>query len=180
MSGTLGYAMKSVALAACAVMILSPSVVAQSDNTTTTVILVRHAEKQSTGDDPSLTAAGRERAQALVHVLGEVDIAAVYSTPYARTRQTAQPLAVALGLEVTERPARNYGSDMAEWIRANHTGDVVVAVSHSNTVPALIEALGARPVPTIEDHEYDDLYVVTIDAEGNATLLAMRYGRETP
>jgi 2,3-bisphosphoglycerate-dependent phosphoglycerate mutase len=172
--------MKSVALAACAVMILSPSVVAQSDNTTTTVILVRHAEKQSTGDDPSLTAAGRERAQALVHVLGEVDIAAVYSTPYARTRQTAQPLAVALGLEVTERPARNYGSDMAEWIRANHTGDVVVAVSHSNTVPALIEALGARPVPTIEDHEYDDLYVVTIDAEGNATLLAMRYGRETP
>ena len=180
MSGTLGYAMKSVALAACAVMILSPSVVAQSDNTTTTVILVRHAEKQGTGDDPSLTAAGRERAQALVHVLGEVEIAAIYSTPYARTRETAQPLAVALGLEVTERPAQNYGPDMAEWIGANHAGDIVVAVSHSNTVPALIETLGASPVPTIEDNEYDDLYVVTIDAGGNERILALRYGKETP
>ena len=161
-------------------MVLACGADAQTHGAVTTVILVRHAEKQSEGDDPSLTAAGKERAQALVHVLGEVEIAAVYSTPYARTRETAQPLAVALGLEVTERPARNYGSDMAEWIRANHAGDVVVAVSHSNTVPALIEALGARPVPTIEDHKYDDLYVVTIDAEGNATLLAMRYGRETP
>ncbi|MCK5408133.1 MAG: histidine phosphatase family protein, partial [Candidatus Krumholzibacteria bacterium] len=84
------------------------------------------------------------------------------------------------GLEVTERPARNYGSDMAAWIRANHAGDIVVAVSHSNTVPALIETLGASPVPTIEDNEYDDLYVVTIDAGGNARLLALRYGKETP
>jgi len=161
-------------------MVLACGVDAQSDGAVTTVILVRHAEKQSEGDDPSLTAAGRERAHALVHVLGEMDIAAVYSTPYARTRETAQPLAAALGMEVTERPAQNYGPDMVEWIRANHVGDIVVAVSHSNTVPALIEALGASPVPTIEDHEYDDLYVVTVDAEGNATLLAMRYGRETP
>jgi len=169
-----------VALAASAWMTLSLSLAAQENVGTTTVILVRHAEKQSEGDDPSLTAAGRERAQELVHVLGELDIAAVYSTPYARTRETAQPLAVALGLEVTERPARNYGSDMAEWIRANHKGDIVVAVSHSNTVPALIEALGARLVPTIEDGEYDDLYIVTVDVGGNAKLLALRYGRETP
>ena len=161
-------------------LVLACDADAQTDDAVTTVILVRHAEKQSAGDDPSLTAAGRERAQELVHVLAELEIAAVYSTPYARTRETARPLAVALGLEVTERPAQNYGSDMAEWIRANHAGDIVVAVSHSKTVPALIEALGARPVPTIEDNEYDDLYVVTIDAEGNSKLLALRYGRETP
>ena len=180
MSLKAGGTARIVLIAASVAMIMPSSLAAQDNNAATTVILVRHAEKQSEGDDPSLTAAGRERAQALVHVLGELDIVAVYSTPYARTRETAQPLAAALGLAVTERPAQDYGSDMAEWIRANHTGDVVVAVSHSNTVPALIEALGARPVPTIEDHEYDDLYVVTIDADGNATLLAMRYGRETP
>jgi len=175
-----GNTTKIVVLAACVAMIVSSSLTAQGSNTTTTVILVRHAEKQSEGDDPSLTAEGRERAQALVHVLGELDIAAVYSTPYARTRETAQPLATAQGIAVTERPAQNYGSDMAEWIRANHEGEIVVAVSHSNTVPALIEALGASPVPTIEDHEYDDLYIVTIDAEGNVMLLPLRYGRETP
>ncbi len=171
---------RTITLAASAIVILSHATAAQADRAVTTVILVRHAEKQSTGDDPSLTAAGRERAQELVHVLAELEIAAVYSTPYARTRETAQPLATALGMAITERPAQNYGSDMAEWIRANHKGDIVVAVSHSNTVPALIEALGARPVPTIADDEYDDLYVVTIDASGNVTLLTLRYGSETP
>ncbi len=180
MSLKVGDTARIVLLAACMAMIGSSSLAAQDNNTATTVILVRHAEKQSEGDDPSLTGPGRERAAALVHVLGEIDVAAVYSTPYARTRETAQPLAAALGLEVSERPAQNYGSDMADWIRANHMGDIVVTVSHSNTVPALIEALGASPVPTIEDHEYDDLYVVTIDTEGKATLLAMRYGKETP
>ena len=172
------FGARTVALAACAVMLVPQSAESQR-GTATTVILVRHAEKQTTGDDPSLTEAGRARARALVHVLGEADIAAVYSTPYARTRETAQPLAAALGLDVTERPARNYGADMAAWIRANHRGETVVAVSHSNTVPALIEALGVTPAPTIEDDEYDDLYVVTIDASGSATLLSLRYGTET-
>jgi len=176
---TVGDTARIVVLTACVAMIMSSSIAAQ-DNNTTTIILVRHAEKQSEGDDPSLTAAGIERAQTLVHVLGELDIAAVYSTPYARTRETAQPIATALGLGVTERPAQDYGSDMAEWIRTQHVGDVVVAVSHSNTVPALIEALGASPVPTIEDHKYDDLYVVTITAAGNVSLLTLRYGEETP
>jgi broad specificity phosphatase PhoE len=176
----LNHLLRSIALVACSSLILPAAAEPQDAGPVTTVILVRHAEKQSEGDNPSLTAAGRERAQALVHVLGEARIAAVYSTPYARTRETAQPLANALGLQLLERPARNYGPDMAEWILTNHVGETVVAVSHSNTVPALIEALGASPVPTIEDHEYDDLYVVTIDAAGKAKLLALRYGRETP
>ena len=88
---------RTIALAACTVMIWPHAASSQNDGKVTTVILVRHAEKQSEGDDPSLTAAGKERALALVHVLGEMDVAAVYSTPYARTRETAQPLATGIG-----------------------------------------------------------------------------------
>jgi hypothetical protein len=57
------------------------------------VFLVRHAEKQTDGEDPALTAAGRQRALELARLLGESGISEVYSTDFARTRDTAAPLA---------------------------------------------------------------------------------------
>ncbi len=146
----------------------------------TTIVLVRHAEKQQTGDDPRLTADGEERATALAHVLGEADVHAVYATQYARTQDTAEPLARRLGLDVAVVSAEpSYPADMAEIIRKKHQGESVVVVSHSNTVPAIIRELGAEPVPSIEEEEYDDLYVVTMTASGQVDLLALRYGVET-
>jgi broad specificity phosphatase PhoE len=146
----------------------------------TTVILVRHAEKDSVGDDPELTAAGEERALALAHVVGEANVRAVYATEFARTRNTALPLANLLGLEVVAfAPSESYVTDMAELVLGRHRGDVVVIVSHSNTVPAIIGELGGYPVPVIDDDEYDDLYVVTIAPGGQVSLLPLRYGRET-
>jgi hypothetical protein len=64
-------------------------------------------------------------------------------------------------------------------LRAEHHGQVVVAISHSNRVPEAIRALGIADVPTIEDDEFDDLYVVTL-SENSAHLLALRYGEPTP
>lgn len=146
----------------------------------TTVILVRHAEKELVGDDPGLTPEGAERASALAHVLGEVNVSAVYSTPFARTRNTAVPLANVLGLDVTEiSVGQSFAAQMAEIVRTEYVGETVVIVSHSNTTPAIIGELGVLPVPTIEDDEYDDLYVVSITAAGRVSLLPLRYGRET-
>ena len=151
------------------------------NNGITTVILIRHAEKQQTGDDPALTETGGERALALAHVVGEVNVSAVYATQFARTRKTALPLADLLGLDVTVVAAsRSYTADMAEIIRTQHQGEVVVIVSHSNTVPAIIAELGVTPVPAIDDDEYDDLYVVTVTPTGQVGLLPLRYGRATP
>ncbi|UCG88537.1 MAG: histidine phosphatase family protein [Gemmatimonadota bacterium] len=166
--------------AACAVSFLSAACNAQEDGAFTTVILVRHAEKADVGDDPPLTDMGRQRALALAHALGEVEVDVVYTTPYIRTRETAQPLAELRALPVIAIPAESYAERMATLIRSQHAGHIVVAVSHSNTVPALIEALGAGPAPVIDEDEYDDLYVVTIDAGGHATLLNLRYGPESP
>lgn len=146
-----------------------------------TVILVRHAEKADDGDDPDLTEAGRARAKALAYTLGELEIKAVYATQYMRTQETARPLAESLGLDVTViEAASDYASEMTSLIHTEHTGEIVVVVSHSNTVPAIIDALGAGPAPPIAENEYDDLFVVTIAPDGRSSMLRLRYGSETP
>lgn len=152
---------------------------------TTTVFLVRHAEKAGPSDpefagaspsDPPLNAAGMARAEELVRTLGDAGITTIYSSPYERTRATVRPLAARLGLEVTEHPATDVAG-LAERIRATNRGGVVVIAGHSNTVPALVEALGAGPVPPIEDAwEYDNLYIVTVEAAGRARVSTLKYG----
>ena len=74
----------------------------------------------------------------------------------------------------------SYAAEMAEIVRTNHVGEAVVIVSHSNTVPEIIGELGVSPVPTIDDDEYDDLYVVVIAPGGAVQLLPLRYGPHTP
>ena len=146
----------------------------------TTVILVRHAEKEPIGDDPELTPAGAERAKALAHLAGEAKVSAVYTTPFARTRNTAIPLANVLGLDVTEVSVDGaFPAEMADIVRNRHVGETIVIVSHSNTTPAIIAELGVVEVPTIEDDEYDGLFVVALTATGQPSLLSLRYGAET-
>lgn len=155
---------------------------AQLLSQTTTVILVRHAEQDYASDDrdPILSAAGEARAEELVRVLREVKIDAIYSTPLHRTRDTAKPVAQLLGLEVTETPVqRPFGEYMADLIRERHAGQTVLVVSHSNTVPAIINALGGGPLDDLNHDGYDDLFVVTISAEGT-TVTRLKYGIPTP
>jgi broad specificity phosphatase PhoE len=150
-------------------------------NAFTTVLLVRHAEKQLSGDDPGLTEIGTERAAALAHVAGELGVTTIYTTQFLRTRATAEPLADFLGLELNVvTSGDSYAAEMAETIRTQHAGEAVVIVSHSNTVPDIVGELGASPVPVIDDDEYDDLYVVVIAPGGEVQLVPLRYGRETP
>lgn len=149
---------------------------------TTTVIIVRHAEQDYDSDerDPILSAAGEARAEELVRVLSEVEIHAIYSTPLHRTRDTAKPVAQRLGLEVTETPVqRPFGEYMADLIRERHAGETVLVVSHSNTVPAIINALGGGPLEDLNLDEYDDLFVVSLSG-GQTTVTRLKYGMPTP
>jgi broad specificity phosphatase PhoE len=147
----------------------------------TTVILVRHAEKADAGDDPSLSEAGGDRARTLAHTVGSVPTSAIYATQFARTQETAGPLAARLGIDLEVVAASDdYPATMAHIIRERHRGQVVVVVSHSNTVPAIIDALGAGPAPAIAEDEYDGLFVVTLTTNGGTRLVSLRYGRPTP
>jgi hypothetical protein len=55
-------------------------------------------------------------------------------------------------------------------------GGVVVVAGHSNTVPAVIQALGGPSGIVIADMEFDRFFAVTA-ARGHAVLVATRYGR---
>jgi broad specificity phosphatase PhoE len=130
------------------------------------VFLVRHAEradaKQGTApamaSDPDLSETGRARADALAAMLKDAKIAAIVSTEYKRTQQTAAPLAKALGLTVTTIKGSNSAS-VVKTVRS--TAGNVLIVGHSNTIPDIVKALGAPPPDAIGDDEYDNLYVLT-------------------
>jgi len=71
---------------------------------TVKLLLIRHGEPDTAGPprpDPPLSAAGRAQGEALAAWLAGESVAAVYTSPLRRARQTAEPLAVHLGHDVT-------------------------------------------------------------------------------
>lgn len=149
----------------------------------TTVILVRHAEKAATpADDPPLTAVGEQRARDLLDAIRDAGVNAVITTQYARTKATAQPTIAALSAPaevVPATPGPTHPADVAAAVR-KHAGQTVLVVGHSNTIPAIVEALGAKRPPAICDPEYDNLYVVTIGPDGKAGVIRSKFGVRTP
>lgn len=150
----------------------------------TTVILVRHAEKATApAADPALTETGQARAAALMAIARDAGVNAIITTQFARTRETAR--LAAESLHVTPEVARAGGAaaqhaqDVARMVLA-HAGGVVLVVGHSNTIPAIVAALGAPQPPPICDSAYDDLYVVTVPASGPAHVIHARYGERSP
>jgi broad specificity phosphatase PhoE len=146
-----------------------------------TVILARHGEKMAQpADNPPLSAEGQLRAEDLVKVVRDAGITAIYSTPYVRTQSTAKAVADALKLPVIETPiyGRNvpaYGDSVAA--RAKRDGGVILVVSHSNTMGAVIKSLGGPDIGEIADPEYDNLFIVTIQDGKPTRLVRAKYGR---
>ncbi len=70
------------------------------------LVLIRHAEPdwqaaRRSGSDPGLTSLGRRQATALAEHLHQQPLAALYSSPLQRARETAAALAEAQGAEVS-------------------------------------------------------------------------------
>ena len=144
----------------------------------TTIYLVRHAERADDHpSDPTLTPAGSERARELARVLRDVPLDAIHSTDYRRTRLTAAPVAEAQGMDVEIYDPRGPGmAELVEALRAS--GGTHLVVGHSNTTPALVEALGGDPISPVDENEYDRLYVVVLGPAGTVTSSLLRFGAE--
>ena len=141
---------------------------------TTTVIVVRHAEKAlDGGKDPELTAVGRARAAHLAQQFGAAGLAAVYATPYRRTQATAAPVALAAGVEVTTVDPKDFDG-LAATIRAEHHGQTVFVVGHSNTVGRIVQAFGGDAPDELAETAYDDVYIVSATRFGRTRTLHLR------
>jgi probable phosphoglycerate mutase len=108
----------------------------------TEVYLIRHADALPDAaevilghyDEQSLSELGRKQAQALAEGLRDLKLAAVYSAPLGRARQTAAPLAESKGLEVQIEPG----------LREVELGPLHPTVAPDATPEEYAEALKAR------------------------------------
>lgn len=171
--------MHRAGLLVAAVALLLLSACAQ----TTMVVLVRHAEPaQFPANNPPLSGTGVTRAQALVGVVRESGLAAVFHTQFARTTQTATIVASALGLPLVEIPVtpgqeQQHANAVRDRILADFNGDNVLVVGHSNTIDLVAAAMGVTRVPTINTQDFGNLLVVVRRRSNSPVRLVHgRYG----
>jgi 2,3-bisphosphoglycerate-dependent phosphoglycerate mutase len=143
----------------------------------TTVILVRHAEKniEPNNPDPDLSPAGQARAQELARMFSEAGVNAIYATQYKRTQETVKPLADRLGLPVSLVDAKET-AELLKQILTNHRGQTIFVSGHNNTVPELATALGGEKLPLIPESEFDNMFIVTVYRFGRAKVVKLKYG----
>lgn len=148
--------------------------------TTTTVIVVRHAERElGTIDDPPLSTAGEQRAQALARMLGDSttspQVDAIFISDTRRSSQSALPLAQRLRLTPETYAARDVDT-LVSRIRAAHRGRTTLVIGHSNTVPDIVHRLAPEfRAPAMGENEYDTIYIVTFPTVGPARVLRLKY-----
>ena len=137
-----------------------------------TIVLVRHAERAGgTSPEVGISEAGQCRAGILAGMLTDAGVSRIFTSEVARTQQTAAPLAGKLMLKPEVVPAKDVDGLVAKLRSAN---GVTLVVGHSNTLPRIVQLLGAGEVSPIADNEYDRLWVVTLDAAG-ASAVTLRY-----
>jgi len=119
----------------------------------TTIWMVRHA---SAGDRSAWTTDDRDRpldergirqAQGLLAALTPHEVGrarSVRSSPYLRCRQTVEPLAASLGLEVVDDPALAEGASLRSTLQLlRRCGDAVLC-SHGDVIGDLVGHLAGR------------------------------------
>ncbi|MGQ0383631.1 MAG: phosphoglycerate mutase family protein [Gammaproteobacteria bacterium] len=141
---------------------------------TTTVFVMRHAEKAAIpGDDPPLSPVGEARALALAEQFGRAPKAlgldCIIVSEFRRSQETVRPLANRLGVPVIVVPASE-NERAAERALDEYRGGRVLIVGHSNTVPALVEELSGREVPPMSESDYGMVYVVSVPRFSRAAV----------
>lgn len=163
--------------------VLAAAPVAAQDSTV--VVLVRHAEKAAVepgNNDPPLSEAGAARALALGEALQGMRVDAVIATERQRTQATAHAVAQAHRLTpeiVSLRHGLAHADSVAAAVR-RHTGHTVLVAGHSNTVTAIIHALGGPRLPDLCDAEYANLFVLVLKPGLQPRLERRTYGAPDP
>ena len=149
----------------------------------TVVLLVRHAERAPGSGDVPISDAGQARARTLAEIGKVAGVTAIITTQFQRSRQTAAPLAEALGITPvvvgTQSEVPKHAAEVAAAVR-QQAGKTVLVVGHSNTVPAIVAALGGAKFPDYCDPEYDNLVTMVLDAEGGVRTVRSKFGAPTP
>lgn len=153
-------------ISGCAPRMWSP------ENTSTTVVLVRHAERSMITEE--LTDAGRERAAALPAAVADLNIVAIYSPDLSRNLDTVAPLALQRGISVTRLPASPDVTEVSRRLLTEHPGKTVLWVGNITNLDRIFTTLGGTGPPPVE---YGDLYILTVPDAGDTMLIKRHFGR---
>ena len=153
------------------------------------VFLVRHAEREQTGD--ALTAHGREQAEKLAILLENSGISTIFTSPLVRTKDTAEPvqrrlhdqgsdvrtIAIPLPDDLQTNPEAlgNYAKAVVSKMKEEAANDIVLVVGHDVTVPAIIAALGHKNDIHIAKDEFTRLFVVIPKVDRRKVLVWFRF-----
>ena len=141
--------------------------------TITTVILIRHAERDNFF---ILTPQGHKRAKALVDAVSDMGITAIYSPNLERNLDTVTPLANHLGIDITLTPriSKPMVDKIVREILNKHTGEVVLLVGNgSGNLRSLHHRLGGTGEGP---YQYGEMYIYTIPEQGPVKVIRSRYG----
>jgi phosphohistidine phosphatase SixA len=138
------------------------------------IYIVRHAERLDQSPDPPLSSDGIARANRLREILHSAGITHVFTSTLRRTIDTARPTADLLHLVATPLQVAT-GPAVADALATLAPHDRALVVGHSNTVPELLRALKVATPITIEDSEYDNLFVVVPLKDAPPLLLRLKY-----
>ena len=149
--------------------------VAAQDATRSVIYLTRHASTVEDGSrDPELCPMGWYSARALANLLEPVGIRTILTSSLIRTQQTARPLSVRTETPITvvevAGDVHHHAAEVAR--RAAGADGPVLVVGHSNTVPAIIRALGGPIIDDLKHEQFGDLFVLRADGE----MQKLRYG----
>jgi broad specificity phosphatase PhoE len=148
------------------VLLGTSQAISQSKPEKTTIILIRHAEKDTSvagstamQADPPLSDKGLLRAGKLVETLSLYSIDSIFSTNFNRTRTTVIPIANKFGIHILNYDPKTQ-AQFAEHLKAVH-GKTILVVGHSNTIPALVNLLiGTSKYASLADNEYDKIWIL--------------------
>jgi phosphohistidine phosphatase SixA len=145
--------------------------------TNTIVVIVPPASRVlGTIDDPPLSAAGEQQAQQLAQTFAETHapdgLAAIYVSSTRRAKQTAAPLAQALGKQPLILTRSDPGG-IAGQIMGEHAGDNVLVVCPQAIIPGLIQVLSGQQVKLSAGQRF--VWLVTVPSYGPASVLRLAY-----
>ena len=129
----------------------------------TEIYLIRHAEKDRSdlkNKTPHLNELGKNRALKWVEVFKNVQFDKIFSTNYNRTVETVTPISLKKKIEISIYSPSNIDY---ESFKSKTSGEKVLVVGHSNTIPFFVNGLIDKEVyQQIDDLNNANLYKVTI------------------
>ena len=129
----------------------------------TEIYLIRHAEKDRSdlkNKNPHLNELGKNRALKWVEVFKNVQFDKIFSTNYNRTVETVTPISLKKKIEISIYSPSNIDY---ESFKSKTSGEKVLVVGHSNTIPFFVNGLIDKEFyQQIDDLNNANLYKVTI------------------